>query len=252
MDPSAPVWISWMYNLNMAINKPTLKQVVEQVLSELNEPITVKDLADLVYAIYPTKAKTAMSSFRNCLHYDEQGVNLVYLNRDTILPMRIAMPGVRFRVPIDRQAEKENTIPVLFFNYFIGRETKPQGTRFVDGAGIPVNFKVKSVKNIWEPNSLWRRDFVDAFEFSEWFNRIKPQRGDSLLVTVQDWESHEFLLEHEPKRKRRPEEIQRFNKEFNDILFDVLEESRDGNIFLHQVVPDVYVRLSNSAGVSRR
>jgi len=71
--------------------------------------ITVKDLADRVYAIYPTKAKTAMSSFRNCLHYDEQGVNLAYLNKDTILPMRIAMQGVRFRVPIDRHAEKDSS-----------------------------------------------------------------------------------------------------------------------------------------------
>ena len=63
----------------MPNDKPTLKQVVEQVLAELDGPITVKNLADRVYAIYPTKAKTAMSSFRNCLHYDEQGVNLVYL-----------------------------------------------------------------------------------------------------------------------------------------------------------------------------
>ena len=232
----------------MVDKKTTLKQVVEQVLSELDGPITVKDLADRVYAIYPTKAKTAMSSFRNCLHYDEQGVNLVYLNRDTILPMRIAMQGIRFRVPIDRHAEKENTVPLLFFNYFIGRETKPQSTRFVDNTRNPIAFKAKSVKNIWEPNSLWRRDFVDVFEFVEWFNRIKPQRGDSLLVTVRDWESHEFLMEYEPKRKRRAEEIQRFNKEFNDILFNMLEESRDGDIFLHQVIPDVFVRLSNPQG----
>jgi hypothetical protein len=232
----------------MANNKPTLKQVVEQILAELDEPITVKNLADRVYAIYSTKAKTAMSSFRNCLHYDEQGVNLVYLNKDTILPMRIAVQGIRFRVPIDRHAEKENTIPLMFFNYFISRATKPQNARFVDETGNPVDFKVKSVKNIWEPNSLWRRDFVDAFEFGNWFNKVKPQRGDSLLVTVQDWESHEFLLEHEPRRKRDTGVIQRFNQEFSDILFNMLEESRDGDIFLQQVIPDVFVRLSDPRG----
>jgi hypothetical protein len=232
----------------MADKKITLKQVVELVLSELNEPITVKDLADRVYAIYPTRSKTAMSSLRNCLHYDEQGVNLVYLDRYTILPTRIALQGVRFRVPIDRHAEKENEIPALFFNYFIGRNEKAKGIRFVDNIGNPIAFKVKPIKNIWEPNSLWRRDFIDSFEFSEWFSRLKPQRGDSLLVTVRDWENHEFLMEHEPKRKRRTEEIQRFNKEFNDILFNLLEESRDGDIFLHQVIPDVFVRLSNPQG----
>ena len=44
------------------------------------------------------------------------------------------------------------------------------------------------------------------------------------------------------------EEIQRFNKEFNDILFNMLEESRDGDIFLHQVIPDVFARLSDPQG----
>jgi len=233
---------------NMVDHKPTLKQVVEQVLSELDRPITVKDLANRVYAIYPTRSKTAMSSFRNCLHYDEQGVNLVYLDRNTVLPMRIAMKGVRFRVPIDRHAEKENEIPLLFFNYFIGRDAKPKHFRFVDDTGNPIAFKVKSVKNIWEPNSLWRMDFVDALDFTEWFNRVKSQRGDSLLVMIRDWESREFLVEHEPKKKRHTEEIQQFNKEFSDILFNMLEESKDGDIFLHQVIPDVFVRLSNPQG----
>ena len=35
------------------------------------------------------------------------------------------------------------------------------------------------------------------------------------------------------------------NKEFNDILFNMLEESRDGDIFLHQVIPDVFARMSD-------
>jgi hypothetical protein len=192
----------------MPDKKATLKQVVEQVLSELNESVTVTDLADLVYAIYPTRSKTAMSSFRNCLHYDEQGVNLVYLDKFTVLPMRIAMQGVRFRIPIDRHAEKENEIPFLFFNYFIDRQGEPKNVRFVDNTGNSIAFKTKSARNIWEPTSLWRRDFVNVFEFTEWFNKTRPQRGDSLLVTVRNWKNREFIMEYEPKRKRRLEDIQ--------------------------------------------
>lgn len=232
----------------MPDKKVTLKQVVEQVLSELSVPITVKDLADRVYAIYPTRSKTAMSSLRNCLHYDEQGVNLVYLDKFTVLPMWIAMQRVRFRVPIDRRAENEHEIPVLYFNYFIDRHGEPKNIRFVANTGNLIAFKIKSAKNIWELNSLWMREFVDIFDFSEWFSRVNPQRGDSLLLTVQNWENHEFLMEYEPKKKRRTEEIQRFNTEFSNILFNMLEESRDGNIFLHQVIPDVFVRLSNPQG----
>lgn len=232
----------------MADKKPTLRQVVEQVLDELDGPISVKDLANRVYAIYPTRSKTAMSSFRECLHYDEQGVNLVYLDRYTILPMRIAMKGVRFRVPIDRHAERERELPVLFFEYFFNRFEKPVNVRFVDRAGNQIPFQVRSVKNIWEPASLLRRDFMDAFDFTGWFRRIQPQRGDSLLGTVLDWEKREFLLEYEPKGHRRVEEIRNVNREFSNILFNMLEESRDGSIFLRMAIPDVFVRLSNPQG----
>ena len=93
-----------------------------------------------------------------------------------------------------------------------------------------------------------RRCRLSAIDFTEWFDKLKPGRGDSLLVTVQKWDSNEFLMEYEPKRKRRSEEIQRFNQEFSNILFNMLEESRDGDIFLHQVIPDVFVRLSNPQG----
>ena len=144
----------------MAEKKVTLKQVVEQVLSELEGPITVKALADRVYALYPTRSKTAMSSFRNCLHYDEQGINLVYLDRFTILPMRIAMQGIRFRVPIDRHAAEENEIPTLFFDYFIGRDPQPKNIRFVDQTSLSIIYKIKPVKNLWEVFSFWRRDFI--------------------------------------------------------------------------------------------
>jgi hypothetical protein len=232
----------------MADKKITLKQVVEQVLSELEGPITVTDLAERVYAIYPTKAKDPMSSLRNCLYYDEQGVNLVYLDKSTVLPMRIAMQGVRFRVPIDRHAEKSSEIPVLFFDYFIGRRADAKNIRFVDSAGKPITFKIKSAKNIWEKNPLLRNDFVDVFDFSEWFKRIRPQRGDSLLVTVKGWENCEFMMEYEPKKKRRLEEIQRYNAEFANILFNMLEESRDENIFLDQAIPNAFARLSNPQG----
>ena len=232
----------------MADKQPTLREIIEQVLDDLDGPITVKELADRVFAIRPTKAKTAMSSLRERLHYDEQGKNLVYLDKHTILPARIAMKGVRFRVPIDRHVEMEREVPVLFFEYFIDRFEKKENIHFMDGAGNPIPFQVRQVKDIWEPASFLRRDFTDAFDFSAWLSRIQPKRGDSLLATVLDWKKREFLLEYEPKHTRHIGEIQQFNKEFTELLFNILEESRDGDVFLHMVIPDVFARLTDPRG----
>ena len=60
------------------------------------------------------------------------------------------MQGVRFRVPIDHHAAKENEIPILFFDYFIGRDPQPKNIRFVDQTSKPIPCKIKPLKNIWE------------------------------------------------------------------------------------------------------
>jgi len=233
----------------MTKDKPTLKQVVEQVLSGLDGPISVKELAERVYAIYPTKAKTAMSSFRNCLHYDEQGKNLVYLDKDNILPMQLAMQGVRFRVPVDRHVEKDGTVPIFLFDFFLPHNSKPNEMNFVDREGHSIPVRIKSVKNIWlSENPFFFKDFVEAFDFSAWLKKFEPRRGDSLLVTVQDWENCTYALEYEPHKKKRPREIEQVNHELAGILFDMVESSPRGDVIAFQIIPDAYMKLSNPRG----
>jgi hypothetical protein len=232
----------------MPDKKPTLHQVVEQVLLELDGPITVKDLAERVYAIYPTRAKTAMSSLRNCLHYEEQGKNLVYLSRDTLLPIHLAMQDIRFRVPIDRHAEKEATIPVFLFDYFLPYRGKPSDIIFVNKEGGLIPVRIKAEKNIWQTGMMFAMDFTDVFDFGLWFQHFQPWRGDSLLVTSRDWDTKTYLLEFEPQKQKQIKEAERINREFSDILYGLLEESPRGDIFSNQVVLDTYARLSNPRG----
>lgn len=215
----------------------------------MTEPIKVKDLAERVYAIHPTNAKTAMSSFRNCLRYDEQGRNLVYLNKDTVLPMQIAMQGVRFRVTIDRHAEKNSAVPVFLFDYFLPHNTKPADIVFVDKDGRLIPVRIRPEKNIWQDGLvLWARNFIDVFDFKLWFQQIKPRRGDSLLATVLDWNTNTYLLEYEPQKKKQIQEMERANREFTETLFGMVEDSSDGDIFPNQIIPDAYMRLSNPRG----
>jgi hypothetical protein len=233
----------------MPDKKPTLKQIVEQVLLELDGPTTVKDLAERVYAIYPTRAKTAMLSLRNCLRYEEQGKNLVYLSRDTLLPIRLAIPGVRFRVPIDRHVEKEGIIPVYLFDYFLPNKGKPSDIIFVNQEGGLIPVRTRAEKNIWQGGLLlFARTFADVFDFGLWFQHIQPRRGDSLLVTIQDWDNKTYLLELEPQKRKQIKEAERINREFSDILYGMLEESPRGYISSNQVILDAYMRLSNPRG----
>jgi len=88
----------------MTNEKPiTLGAAIKQVLAQVDGPVAVDEFARRVLAIHPSKAKKPDASVRNHLRREELGRTLVYLDRQTILPMRIAMKGVRFRIPVTRQ-----------------------------------------------------------------------------------------------------------------------------------------------------
>jgi len=79
-----------------------LDKTIEQVLAQVDGPIPVDEFATRVLAIYPSKAKKPMASIRSHLREEHPGQTLVFLDRHTIVPIRVAMRGVRFRTPHPR------------------------------------------------------------------------------------------------------------------------------------------------------
>ena len=82
---------------------PTIAQAIAQALSDLQEPIPTKELIEKVLTIRPSSAKNPAGSIRNHLRWQENGKSIVYLDRKTLVPLRTAMRGVRFRIPLSRQ-----------------------------------------------------------------------------------------------------------------------------------------------------
>ena len=89
---------------------------------------------------------------------------------------------------------------------------------------------------------------MPAFNLDTWFRSCQVRRGDSLLVTIEDWEAGRFRLEHEPAGRRRKAEIARKNRELADILFDMLESARDECLFAYMAIPTAYARLTDPRG----
>ena len=234
----------------MKDSKPmAIAQAVQQALAQVDGPITVDEFTQRVLAIRPSKAKKPGDSVRNQLRWQEWGHTIVYLDRQTILPLRMALQGARFRIAITRE---EATKGILFldpaFKYFLHRDLAPENVRFTDAAGHLLDFRAVSLKQ----RGLGRRGpftrEIPALDLSAWFRLNRIRRDDSILVTVEDWESGHFRLEHEPARHRRREEIERKNRELAALLFDMLENAHDERLFAHQAIPTAYARLSDPRG----
>src|SRR5262245_59173226 len=89
---------------------PSLAAIIERVLARVPGPMPVDELARRVLAMYPSKAKNPLTSVRSTLRLEHAGHTLVFLDRQTIVPLRVAMQGVRFRIPLTRQEAADGVL----------------------------------------------------------------------------------------------------------------------------------------------
>jgi hypothetical protein len=68
--------------------------------------------------------------------------------------------------------------------------------------------------------------------------------NDSVLVTIVDWNTGHFQLEHEPANRRCQADITRQNQELADAIYAMLESASSERIYPRTTIPTAYARLS--------
>ena len=234
----------------MSNEKPiTIAEAVTQAVAQLDGPISRKELVARVLVIRPSQARKPAASINNHLRWQARGRTLVYLDRQTIVPLRIAMRGVRFRIPLSRKEIKRRFLFIdPGFRYFLRREIAYDQVRLLDEAGRSLPARVVTLKQKRQ-TSLGSYEYeIHAFDLGDWFRAHRIRHDDSILVTIEDWEKGSFRLEHEPAKQRREQEIEQKNQELAGHFFDLLESARYESVYAHIAVPTAYARLSDPQG----
>jgi hypothetical protein len=223
-------------------------KAIERISAQIDGPVSLSEFADRVLAIWLSKAKNPRASIRQGIKDNHLGKDLLFLDETTLLPMCLAMRGVRFRVPLSRQEVKRGWLFVSpSFQCLFKPDLRPEDFRFEEpgGRAIPVNpvmvkFKEKTIFGVQDLEKT-------AFELGWWYKKYKVRRKDSLLVTILDWETGRFQLQPEPAReyKKHRVEIQEVNLAFADQLFGILEAARRESIWDQVAVPTAYLRLKD-------
>ncbi len=234
----------------MADEKPiSYGEAVARLLAQVDGPIAVKEFVARVLAIRPSKAKKPAAVLRNHLRSEHVGNSLVYLDRETLVPLRIAMEGVRFRIPVTRQQVQRGMLASYpAFHCFLRQDIAPGDVQLVDAAGHLLPVHIVSTEQVFDGLFGPFRYQVPAFDLGQWFAANDIRRNDSVLVTIENWETGRFRLQHEARRRRRQPEIERQNQELADLLFEMLEHARDEEIYTHEAIPTAYARLSEPRG----
>jgi hypothetical protein len=222
---------------------PTRKLLIQQILAGLDGLTPRDDVEKRILQQWPSSAKNPRQSIRDALRWDHLGRDYVLLDAVTILPIRLALQGVRVRIRLERGEVQQGVLIVYpAFEYFLSR--KPDEAPFVDARDQPLSTRV--VRYTQEVEDLLggrQKVQVAAFDLAKWFRTQRVRAKDDVLVTVLDWETAHFRLEHEPTQQRHEDVIAQQNRALADIFYALLEETYDERLSTWVAVPTVYARL---------
>jgi len=233
--------------------EPSLDQVVEAIMADATGPIALSDLVQQVLARKSSRAKDPVKAVTTHLR-DPYGRNktFVFVDRETALPLRLAMEGVRFRITLNRQMVSEGALPLHpYFVPFL------RGVRVAAPPQIMPTFETEPGREIpagltelyAEPEGIFGEltgGMTQAIEFKAWLSSVDARRGDSLLLTVLDWEQGRFQLTFEPERRRRRAEAARQNQALADMLCDLLNSTTDQRLWAERGLQTAYACLPSA------
>ncbi len=245
-------------------NEITYRQAIQRVVSELTGPISMDEFVRRVLEIRPSKAKNPRQAItQNLWGYD--GEILTRPNRNTVVPLHVVMPGVRFRWTLSKTEVKKGGLILMptFLGYLPRRANLGPSLLLTDERGkkiktrettLQVDFR-ENIEKLAAEISIPLNEIPAAFppvsfpflEMARWMRAHRVEEGDSILFTIVEWgENHRvFQIAHEPyaQTKSRLDHILEQTHRMESVLFDMLEHEHDELLWVRQAIPRMHVIL---------
>jgi hypothetical protein len=226
----------------------TYEMVITEIMNEAPGPLPAQELAAQMLSALPSFARNPQQAMRQHIR-QANGKQLVFLDAATVLPLRLAYQGTRFRISLERDSFAKGLLPLgnVLWSYL------PQGyqvdrLRFVDASGTAIPFQIKQVKQKVQ-SAFGLLDETQTFaNLSAWYRAQKMYTKDHILVTILDWEQGVLQLEREPFGQRNQALLAECNQRLADMFFDLLEGADREQLFIYIAVPTVYARLPDKSG----
>jgi hypothetical protein len=227
--------------------KPTYTEIMTQLLDAATGPIPLREFSEQILALRTTQAKKPLEAVRTQIR-QQVGHLLVFLDPETILPSRLAMQGVRFRMQMDKSTVDSEKVEIGGLSDYLPRQFPLSTIRLLDADGQPINIQVGSVTEKVKSafgtsnNTIWYADLKG------WLRNQNIYPKAYLLFTILDWQGGVFQLEHEPYAKRDSALLQQRNLLLADLFWGMLENAAWEELLTHEAVPTVYARLPEKSG----
>lgn len=228
---------------------PSYAETIRDILTSLNDPIAIEDLAARILQVRPSNAKNprlaALVKIR-----EEQGRQLVFLDLEHILPLRLAYQGARYRIRLNQANIDHAALPIYdCFHHYLPPNFKDENIRLVDFQGTPIPFQILKPPHTVTFSLEKKVEYQNpVIVLKEWFYSNKVYHKDHILVTVEDWERGILRLERERFGTQRPDLLAERNRYIADEMYRMLESAKNEDVYIHVILPTIYARMPEKGG----
>jgi len=228
---------------------PNYAEIIREILTSVNSPIAIKDLADLILLARPSSAKNPYNAALTKIH-EEQGRQLVYLDLEHVLPLRLAYQGARYRIRLTRENIDQSALSIYeCFHHYLPPNFSEDNIFLIDSQGNPIPYKVLKPPHTISLTTEKEVEYQNpVIVLKEWFHSQRMYVKDHILVTVKDWEKGIFQIERERFGEQRQDHLAERNRYFADEMYKLLESAKYEDVHVHVVLPTIYARMPDKDG----
>lgn len=226
--------------------QPTVADILRDLMRDVTEPKPVSELIDRVLQRYKSKAKNPRSLVRDRIA-EESGRSLVFTDREHVLPIGVALRGVRFRIPLAQFEIDEGGFAMNYLRHYLPSGMTPLENRvkLLDAQGRPMQArKIAHIETLHDPLLGEYTHVEELLDVKDWLRANGARVGDYLVVTVEDWDTSTITLAFEKASEANTEEITRRDRQLCDTLFDMLEHAGREQLYPHEAIPTALARLA--------
>jgi hypothetical protein len=225
---------------------PDYSKILSEILSSVDGSISTEELVVQILQQHPSTAKNPHVAVLQKIRA-EDGRQLVYLDADHVLPLRLAYQGARYRIRLNKEIINKSALPIESgFQHYLPTWFKRDGIRLIDSQGklilsksLKVQHKDKKKKIEYEESVIVPR---------EWFREKNLNSQDHILVTVENWEQGIFRLECERFKDQRMDLLAERNHLMADMLYKMLESAQRESILIQNAGAIVYAKMPDKGG----
>jgi hypothetical protein len=219
----------------MAQGEPTIAGILQELSTQYHGVVAEREVLDRVLERRPSRAKNPYAGIREKLRYDGPRLGWVRLGGGELIPLWVALTGLRFRVVPSDEEYASGRVAWIKLAPFVASDTNDLRLEDAGGKLLP-------------PQS----DYPMALSLGDWFSQVGFTPGDSILMTIRTTQPLLLQLEHEPAGAFRAQDVRAQEHELVEAIAEQLARRRTNMLFPQEAVLPIYARAPWRSGYPGR